>query len=224
MKPVPEPRLSPIQQEVLQVCASQLPGFTLTGGAALAAFYTMHRATRDLDFVCYEQNALEEIPRRLRQHLTEQGFEIQDLEVSPQFHRMSVKKLDEETIVDLIADPGKPAADPEARTLERASIRVDSAQAILANKFNTLLSRMELRDLIDARAIIQSCDVDVALALKVAAEKDSGFSPATLGWTLENLPIARLAEHYTDVPVSDLEAFRTELISRVMKDALPDDE
>ena len=47
-----------------------------------------------------------------------------------------------------------------------------SAQAILANKFNALLSRIELRDLVDVKAILETCDVDFKLALERAALKD----------------------------------------------------
>lgn len=42
-------RLSPLQERILVVLAPLEPAWTLTGGAALAGFYTCHRSTRDVE-------------------------------------------------------------------------------------------------------------------------------------------------------------------------------
>ncbi len=46
---MPLGRLSALQERVLILLAEIAPPWTLTGGAALAGFHTMHRETRDLD-------------------------------------------------------------------------------------------------------------------------------------------------------------------------------
>ncbi|HMB26872.1 MAG TPA: nucleotidyl transferase AbiEii/AbiGii toxin family protein [Blastocatellia bacterium] len=67
-----------------------------------------------------------------------------------------------------------------------SGIRVDPPEEILANKLCTLLERAEIRDLVDVRALeMAGCRVEDALPF--AALKDTGLTPAQLGWVLNQI-------------------------------------
>ncbi len=65
-------------------------------------------------------------------------------------------------------------------------IRIDPPEEILANKLGALLSRSEIRDLVDVRAL-ELAGFRVENALAVAALKDTGLTPAALGWVLSQI-------------------------------------
>ena len=91
-------------------------------------------------------------------------------------------------------------------------LRIDAAADILVNKLCALVSRSELRDLEDVRALVAS-GLDLDRALDQAPSKDGGFSPMTLAWLLPQLDLARAAELGLD-PVR-LESFRERLLAKL---------
>lgn len=66
---------------------------------------------------------------------------------------------------------------------------MDEPAEILANKLCALLGRMELRDLVDVRALLDS-GLELEPAIARAMEKDGGLTPAQLAWVLSQMPIA----------------------------------
>jgi hypothetical protein len=68
---------------------------------------------------------------------------------------------------------------------------VDQPHEILVTKLCALLGRSELRDLEDVRALLDA-EGDLARALADAPRKEAGFSPVTLAWVLEQLPVAAM--------------------------------
>ena len=120
-------------------------------------------------------------------------------------------------ILDLISEPTDAIDTPETHSLGRAEILVDSPRAILAEKLCALLERSELRDLIDVKALLRSGEnLDVAIA--DAPRRDSGFSPLTLAWLLEDFDVLALAKAagLDDIQAVDLDVFRQELIDRLI--------
>jgi len=91
-------------------------------------------------------------------------------------------------------------------------ILVDSAQEILTNKVTALLSRAEVRDLLDVMALVES-GADLEQALADAPEKDGGFSPMTLAWVLGQFPLRAAASLGFDA--QRLGAFRDRLVERL---------
>jgi len=90
------------------------------------------------------------------------------------------------------------------------------------NKLCALLSRSELRDLVDVRALLASGG-ELVRALIDCPKQDAGFSPLTFGWALRGLPIARLAGSlgWPSSETADLEAFRDDLVQRVIAASHP---
>lgn len=94
---------------------------------------------------------------------------------------------------------------------------------LLVNKLCALLSRSELRDLDDVRALL-AAGGDLARAVTDAPKKDLGFSPLTLAWALRSFDVQRLANAaaWEEAKVAALASFRDELIERLVAGSLPE--
>lgn len=215
-------RLTPLQVRVLETLARVSPPWSLTGGAALAGFHLRHRTTRDLDLFWHGQAMLGVEVDRCTEALASAGLQTDILERAPAFVRIRVATAEETVIVDLVAKPVPVGYAADTLRLGAHTIRVDSAPEILANKLGTLLHRAEIRDLIDIEGLLGQGH-SLEAALRVAARKDGGFSPVTLGWMLESFPLRQQA-HVTGMPpeqVAALDAFRIQLSRDVAGHARP---
>ncbi len=217
--PSPPPsRLTTLQLEVLRALANIEPRFALTGGGALAGAWLGHRETRDLDLFWHGREALEPLVDSTADRLRAAGFGVAVLESAPSFARLAVTRGDDSTVVDLVADPVPVIAAPVLVDLDGVLVFVDTEHEILVNKLTTLLSRSEVRDLIDVDALLRNGgDLDRALA--DAPFKDAGFSCLTLAWVLEQMPIAilgRAAKLSPDV-VEGLVGFRRSLVESLRR-------
>jgi hypothetical protein len=122
-----------------------------------------------------------------------------------------VQRGSEQLVVDLVRDIG-PQLHPKT-TIE--GIIVDPIEEILSNTLTTLVSRQELRDLVDVlelerRGLRAESFLDEALA------KDGGCTPATLAYLLNEWQIpsnAKLPPGYT---VDELRAFKSALAERLL--------
>jgi hypothetical protein len=102
-------------------------------------------------------------------------------------------------------------------------ILVDPPEEILANKLCTLLSRAEIRDLVDVRALERS-GLGVEGALAAAARKDGGLTPAQLAWVLSQITIGDDARVPDGTPVAELRGYLSQLIGRLSRLAFPQPE
>jgi hypothetical protein len=92
--------------------------------------------------------------------------------------------LTESVIVDLVRDEAPQVRDK----ITIDGIVVDPPEEILANKLCTLLSRTEVRDLIDVKTL-EAAGHDPLQALPLAEKKDGGVSASQLAWVLSTFPI-----------------------------------
>lgn len=123
--------------------------FFLSGGAALVGFYFGHRATHNLDLVTLE-NEIENGFQLVNEVAKELNASVESIQTSPDFRRLLVNRESEAIVVDLVRE--------YVFQIEREKpiingIRVDSPEEILANKLCALLSRSEIRDLVDVREL-----------------------------------------------------------------------
>ena len=127
-------------------------------------------------------------------------------------------------LIDLVAEPFGPTLPPEEADVEGFSVRVASRHEILADKLCTLLERSELRDLDDVRVLLESGG-DLERALSDAPAKDAGFSPLTLAWVLEGLPLAHLAATagLGEPDTVRLTAYRDRLIAQILQAVRPEE-
>jgi hypothetical protein len=215
-------RLTPLQDRVLHVLGASTTGWTLTGGAALAGFHTMHRSTRDLELFWHGRAQLGEERAHVIEALESSGLIVETLQASPSFARVLVRDGAESVAVDLVAEPVAQAEQPQIVEHQGVRIRVDSAGEILVNKLNALLQRSELRDLQDVRALLERGG-NLAWALEQAGRKDRGFSSLTISWVLREMPVEKLAGAADLAPAAreSLLSFRDELVRRIAVAARP---
>jgi hypothetical protein len=215
-------KLSAIQERVLVALAALRPQWTLTGGGALVGFYTKHRETRDLDLFFHHERALGSIVVDATHALQIAGMSVTGLHTSSTFAQLDVRSGDESVVVDLVADPTPITEPAQPFVVGSATIMVETPHQLLVNKLCALLSRSELRDLVDVRALVESGG-DLIRALRDCPGQDAGFSPLTFAWGARGLPLRRVAtaQGWRDADITALERFRDDLVSRAISEAQP---
>lgn len=210
-------RLDPLQVRVLETLAGIEPAFVLGGGAALAGVYLAHRETRDLDLFWRDRDDVVDVARTIERRLADAGLDVSRLQSSTAFVRVRVADGDSVVRVDLVAEPGGDLEPAIAQHIGSVQVLVDSPQAILTEKLCALLSRSELRDLIDVEALIERGE-DLDSAIAAAPRRDSGFSPLTLAWLLRELDVRGMgAALGIDAAVIErLDRFRHGLVDRLV--------
>jgi hypothetical protein len=192
------------------------PGFHLTGGAALVGFYLYHRTTADLDLFS-DQARLEEGEAALQEVTRRLDGVLERVSTSPTFRRLVLHASGEDLVVDLVQDPSCAGG---AAKVVRDGIRIDPPEEILANKLCTLLSRAEIRDLVDLRAL-EASGLDALEALPRAMEKDGGLTSAQLAWVLSSIRIGADANPPGGVSSGELQAYLEDLVARLARVARP---
>lgn len=215
-------KLSPLQCDLLAVLASIDPPWTLTGGAALAAFHTRHRTTRDLDLFWHGRDRLGELSTLVPDRLRAAGFAVTTRQTAPAFVRLAVARGDESVLVDLVAEPVAVVEPPATIDLGGVAIQVDTPREILVNKLCALLERSELRDLVDVDALLHAGG-DLRSALQAAPAKDAGFSAPTLAWILRNLAVGPMTRSAGMPPeqAEQIEGMRARLVERLLELSAP---
>ncbi|HPA49955.1 MAG TPA: nucleotidyl transferase AbiEii/AbiGii toxin family protein [Thermoanaerobaculia bacterium] len=209
-------RLSRLQEDVLHGFFRRTRSFFLTGGAALAAFHLGHRATDALDLFTSSAD-LDEGVSALRSVAEELGASIQALRTSPAFRRFLIGVGAESVIVDLVRDR---APQIHVEKLDRDGVLVDPPAEILANKLCTLLSRGEVRDLVDV-LFLERAGFRAEDAMGPASSKDGGLTPAQLAWVLSQITVGPDARIPAGITPDELRAFLENRVSRLTRLAWP---
>jgi len=208
--------LDNFQQEILVAFFARQRGFYLTGGAALAGFHLGHRTTLDLDLFTNE-DLMDEGEQALLETARDLDVGVERLRTSTDFRRFLLTRGSESLVVDLVRELA-PQIDEEK--IEIRGIPIDSTREIMANKLCTLLSRAELRDLVDVRAL-EDEGLSVEEHLPLAAEKDAGLTAGQLAWVLSQIEIGDDASPPGGVSAIELRSFVEDLIRRLTAMAYP---
>ncbi len=209
-------KLTPLQQDVLNAFFAIETRFFLTGGAALAGFYLQHRETHDLDLFAVD-DILDEGVALLNQVARQLQSSLESIRTSPDFRRFLLRRGSDAIVIDLVRER-VPQICGEKAVIR--GIRIDRPEEILANKLCTLLSRSEVRDLVDVRAL-ESAGYSVESALPTAMQKDGGLTPAQLAWILRQIHIDDQLIPPGDVSAGQLRAYLHDLIARLTRLAFP---
>jgi hypothetical protein len=210
-------KLSKWQQDFLNAFFQREDRFFLTGGAALVGFYLGHRETHDLDLFTLE-DAMTEGMAAVAEVTRELGGTLEAIQTSPDFRRMLVRRGTEAVVIDLVRERVVQSA-PEKPVIN--GIRVDPPEEILANKLCALLSRSEIRDLVDVRAL-ELAGYQMEAALAAAAAKDRGWTPAQLGWVLSQIELGPDLIPPGEVSTEELRRYLDGLIARLARRAFPE--
>ena len=208
-------RLTKLQQDLLDGFFKREQRFFLTGGGALAGFYFGHRETEDLDLFSAPGPDLADVARTVADVAADVGGSAVVRSSHRDFHRSVVTRGDEECVVDLVIDRA-PMVEQDKPSI--GAVRIDSKREIAANKICTLISRSELKDLVDLRALLES-GVDLNQAFVDAGKKEGSADPATLAWILDQLVIGPEARLPGDVDPAELDRFRRDFVKRLRTEA-----
>lgn len=209
-------RLSPLQEDLLHAFFQREESFFLSGGAALIGFHLAHRETHDLDLFTLE-DTMDRGWLALAGAARDLGATIEAIQTAPDFRRVLVQRGDEAVVVDLIREYVVQMS-PEKQII--GNIRVDPPEEIMANKLCALLSRSEIRDLVDLRAL-ELAGYKLEDALTAAEAKDRGLTPAQLAWVLSQIEFGSDMIPPGDVSAQELRDYLAELIIRLTKIAYP---
>jgi predicted nucleotidyltransferase component of viral defense system len=208
--------LNNLQIDFLREFFQHESSFFLTGGAALVGFYLGHRNTEDLDLFTLE-------------HEIENGFviikdvanslnaTIESIQTSPDFRRFLVRRNQESVVIDLVRET---VYQIERKKHEINGIRIDSPEEILANKLCTLLSRSEIRDLVDV-CELEKIGFQIENVISFACLKDTGLTTAQLGWILSQIKFGDDAKIPGNVTVVELRKYLDNLVERLAKMSFP---
>ena len=191
--------------------------FFLSGGAALVGFYFGHRETRDLDLFTLEDE-IENGFRLVNDVARKLNADVESIQTAPDFRRLLIRRQTESIVVDLIREYVF-QVDREKREIN--GIRVDSPEEILANKLCALLSRSEIRDLIDVREL-ENAGFSLANALAAAAKKDTGLTASQLAWVLQQIKLGDDLILPNAISVADLRNYLQNLIVRLTESGFPE--
>jgi predicted nucleotidyltransferase component of viral defense system len=208
--------LDNFQQEVLAAFFRRENRFFLTGGAALAGFHLGHRRTQDLDLFTTE-NRIEEGVAALQGTARELGATLEATQTAPDFRRYLLRRGESAVVVDLVRDAA-PQLYADKQVIN--GIRVDPPEEILANKLCTLLSRAEIRDLVDVRALEQA-GYPIERYFEAASRKDGGLTPGQLAWVLSDVRIGEDVHPPGGVSAAELRDYLQDLWIRLAQMALP---
>ncbi len=210
-------KLTKLQRKLLEAFFERERGFFLSGGAALVGFHLGHRVTEDLDLFSVKEMVFERGPHVLADAVAMLGASMVTRQEATGFHRYFVSRGDEAVIVDLVLDR---VPQLYADKLDCDGIRVDPPAEILVNKLNTIVSRCEIRDLVDLMAL-EGAGFRVEDALDGALTKDGGCTPATLAWLISELEIPEAAELPGGIAVAEMRDYVHELVRRLRRAAVP---
>jgi len=209
--------LSNLQNDFLREFFGRENRFYLTGGAALVGFYLGHRETNDLDLFTLEDE-IENGFAIVRDAARALGARVEAIQTAPDFRRLLVRRGDEAVVVDLVREY---VFQLEREKREINGIRVDSPDEILANKLCALLSRSEIRDLVDVREL-EKTGFNLEHALSVAQRKDTGLTVAQLAWVLNQIKFGDDSTPPGNSSAIELRDYLNDLIARLKRLAFPE--
>lgn len=209
---MPTNRLDPLQREILAAFFRKESRFFLTGGAALAGYLLGHRTTQDLDLFTTE-DAVESGERVLQATASELGATLERVNAAPGFRRVIVRRGLESVVVDIVRDAAPQVLEDKPRV---GDVRLDGTEDIFANEISALLSRAEIRDLVDIRAL-ERTGQSLEKGLADAHRKDGAVTPGQLAWVLSEIRIGEDAAVPGDVSPLELSAYLSDLVGRLVR-------
>jgi hypothetical protein len=209
-------RLSSLQDAVLEAFFATERGFFLSGGGALVGFHLLHRETTDLDLFTSSAEAFERARISVPHLAVALGGTLVVRQDAPGFRRVVVQRGPDSLVVDLVRDIGPQLHEKQ----EIDGIIVDPVEEIFSNKLTTLVSRQEVRDLIDVLEL-ERRGLRAEDFLVEASSKDGGCTPATLAWLLTQWQLPsniKLPNGYT---VEQLRTYKAAIAERMAIAAYP---
>ena len=209
---------TPLKRDFLLAWFGQEQRFFLTGGSALGLFYLDHRRSYDLDLFTSDDVRGQEVQKLVLRVASQIGADCSAIRTAPDFHRFRLLRGPEREVIDVVVDRS-PQLDVQKNNF--GPIRVDTLREILANKLTTLLSRTELKDVVDLY-FLERAGHDILAAIPDAQAKDGGWEPAVVSMLLAGLRVSEVPQWMIEeLSALELEGFLDKLRLAIANIALP---
>jgi len=211
--------VTPLKRDFLKAFFAREKRFFLTGGSALGLFYLEHRYSYDLDLFSQDRLDWLELDGVMRLCAEGIGAALELRRDAPTFRRYQLVRGDDREIVDVVFDVS-PQIDREKPWID--DVRVDTLHEIVVNKITTLISRCELKDIVDL-CFLEKEGYRIEDYFEEAQQKDGGLDPAMVSLLLDSLRITELPDYLIKpLTLADLCAFVDDLKRRMALMAYPD--
>jgi len=211
--------LTALQRDVLAALGG-VPGFYLSGGAALALVHLQHRQSLDLDLFTEAADLVPRLVAEIEHVAAREGWTCRTLQRYASFCRLAVSRDTETTLVDVVHDTATPLVDLARKPLA-LGVRTDDLDDLVVNKLCALLGRSDVKDLVDLY-FLERAGHDPLAWLDRARQKDGAMDAATLAFVLKDVhtdPSSLLLLKPVTEP--ELRAFRDALVRRLAALAWP---
>jgi len=211
--------ITPLKRDFLKAFFAREKRFFLTGGSALGLFYLNHRYSYDLDLFSQERPDWLEVDGVLHLCAEDIGAALDLKRDAPTFRRYQLSRGGEAEVVDVVLDIS-PQLDQEKPWIE--DVRVDTLHEIMVNKITTLISRCELKDIVDLY-FLEKDGHRVEDHFEKAQQKDGGLDPAMVSLLLDSVKVTELPEYLIKpLTLEELCSFVDDLKRRMALMAYPD--
>ena len=211
--------LTPLKKDFLKSFFEVEDKFYLTGGSALGIFYLQHRFSYDLDFFTQQKIEWHIVDSETKSIAQSIGAECESLTLTPFFRRFKLTRGNESELVDFVIEP---VAQIDATKNRFGSITVDTLNEIGINKMCMLLSRSELKDIIDLY-FLEEAGFKIEDHLADAKLKEGGFDPVAISYLLATLKIDSLPAYLAKpLQIEQINAFIDSLRKRMAEISFPE--
>lgn len=146
-------KLYPLQDRVLESIDKLKTPFYLTGGTALSRCYFDYRYSDDLDFFVNDESSFVNISNKVVGQLDKQ-FQVKIVAKSESYYSLMVEKI---LKVEFVNDVAHHFGGFEKKKIFS---KVDNLMNILSNKISALISRDEVKDVVDIWMIAKNIRID----------------------------------------------------------------
>jgi hypothetical protein len=211
--------VTPLKRDFLKSFFSRERRFFLTGGSALGLFYLEHRVSYDLDLFSTQRIEWMELHGVMHGCAADIGAQIELVRDAPTFRRYRVTRRGLTEIVDIVLDVS-PQIDAQKEWID--DVQVDTLHEIMVNKITTLISRCEVKDLVDLYFLEQH-GLRVEACFHEARQKDGGLDPGMISLLLNSLTITEMPAHMVrPLTVEGLREYVVDLKRRMALLAYPE--
>lgn len=211
---------TPLKRDFIKAFFDRDQSFYLTGGSALGIFYLEHRMSNDLDFFTSEKVNWHLLTNTVVDVCHDIGAEYETLSASPQFYRFKVTRLPYREVVDFVIER-VPQIDEDKETF--GNVRVDTLKEILVNKICMLVSRCEIKDLVDLY-FLEKKGFELSRYIMEARRKEAGLDPAMISFLLSQTRIAVTPDYLIEpIELSELESLVRKLQKTFAEVSFPEE-
>ncbi|MBL7077722.1 MAG: nucleotidyl transferase AbiEii/AbiGii toxin family protein [Kiritimatiellae bacterium] len=211
--------VTPLKRDFLKAFFAREKRFFLTGGSALGLFYLEHRHSYDVDLFSPDRPEWLELDGVMRVCAEDLGAILELRRDAPTFSRYQLVRGEDSEIIDMVLDIS-PQVDPDKPWID--DVRVDTLHEIVVNKITTLISRCELKDIVDL-CFLEKDGYRIEDYFEEAQQKDGGLDPAMVSLLLDSLQITELPDYLIKpLSLAELCAFVDDLKRRMALMAYPD--